>query len=112
MLQWAHQNGCPWNVWTCSKAAEGGHLEVLQWARQNGCPWDAKTCEAAASKGHLEMLQWARENGCPWDEFTWTRAQRNCRPYLVEHGCPCAPRRFVDSKLRVFERGRERAIDR
>ena len=22
------------------QAAQGGHLEVLQWARQNGCPWD------------------------------------------------------------------------
>ena len=25
-------------------AAGGGHLEVLQWARQNGCPWDEQTC--------------------------------------------------------------------
>jgi hypothetical protein len=33
------------NAGTCSRAAEGGHLEVLQWARDNGCPWDAMTCE-------------------------------------------------------------------
>ena len=39
-LQWAHQNGCPWDEETCSIAAEEGHLEVLQWLRQNGCPWD------------------------------------------------------------------------
>ena len=26
-------------------AAEEGHLEVLQWARENGCPWDEYTCE-------------------------------------------------------------------
>ena len=27
----------------CREAASGGHLEVLQWARQNGCPWDWET---------------------------------------------------------------------
>ena len=69
-------------------AAEGGHLEVLQWAHQNGCPWDEGTCKAAAKKGHLEVLKWARQNGCPWGLNTWKRAQRNCRAYLIEHGCP------------------------
>ena len=53
---------------TCSGAAEGGHLEVLQWARENGCPWDSDTCDKAAGKGHLEVLKWARQNGCPWDK--------------------------------------------
>ena len=38
MLQWARQNGCPWDWMTCTFAAKGGHLEVLQWARENGCP--------------------------------------------------------------------------
>ena len=28
---------------------EEGHLEVLQWARQNGCPWDANTWYFAKS---------------------------------------------------------------
>ena len=51
--------------------AEEGCLELLQWARENGCPWDFRTCEAAARGGHLEVLQWAREHGCPWDEDTW-----------------------------------------
>ena len=31
-------NECPWNEWTCTEAAFGGHLGVLQWARENGCP--------------------------------------------------------------------------
>ncbi len=52
---------------TCTEAAKGGHLEVLQWARQNGCPWNELTCTEAAKGGHLEVLQWARENGCPFD---------------------------------------------
>ena len=34
---------------TCDAAAEEGHLEVLQWARQNGCPWDEKTWNYAHS---------------------------------------------------------------
>ena len=104
------------------RGRSGGHLEVLQWARENGCPWDEETCSArlreatwrcfsgrvrtgargtrrrantrrgeatwrccsgrvrtgargtrrtcenAAGGGHLEVLKWARENGCP---FTW-----------------------------------------
>ena len=34
MLKYAHENGCPWNEGTCSKAAEGGHLEVLKYAHE------------------------------------------------------------------------------
>ena len=44
----------PWDGWTCSKAARGGHLEVLKWARANGCPWDEVIRELAASKGYVE----------------------------------------------------------
>jgi len=40
MLKWARENDCPWDEWTCTFAAEGGHLETLKWARTNGCPWD------------------------------------------------------------------------
>ena len=32
-------------------------LEVLQWARENGCPWDVDTCAFAAGGGHLEVLE-------------------------------------------------------
>ena len=45
---------------TCGRAAEGGHLEVLQWARQNGCPWDSDTCAGAAQFGHLGHGLWLR----------------------------------------------------
>jgi hypothetical protein len=64
----------PWDAWTCSYAAWGGHLRVLKWARANGCPWDDRTCEYAAKGGHLEVLKWARENRCPWNEWTCWRA--------------------------------------
>ena len=58
-------NGCPWDEWTCARAAAGGHLDELQWARLNGCPWVKWTCTFAAEGGHLDVLQWARLNGCP-----------------------------------------------
>ena len=71
VLQWARQNGCPWD----NNAAREGHLlvrgtragtrhlEVLQWARQNGCPWDVRSCiYSAQNRGHLDVLQWLREN--------------------------------------------------
>jgi hypothetical protein len=38
---------------------------VLKWARENGCPWDVNTCRRAAAEGHLEVLKWARANGAP-----------------------------------------------
>jgi hypothetical protein len=57
MLQWARENGCPWNVLTCYYAAYKGHLEVLKWARANDCLWDERTRLLAASKGYVERPQ-------------------------------------------------------
>ena len=74
MLQWARQSGCRWHEWTCSYAAQGGHLAVLQWAQQNGCSWDEETCARAAAGGHLAVLQWARQSGCRWNQRTCSRA--------------------------------------
>ena len=50
-------NGCPWNHYTCSKAAQGGHLETFQLARSNGCPWNEDTCKFAAQDGHLDLAK-------------------------------------------------------
>ena len=47
------------------EAAAQGQLEVLQWARENGCPWDNLTCCWAIQYGHIELLNWAVANGCP-----------------------------------------------
>ena len=54
MLKWARDNGCPWNWETCTRAAQGGRLEVLKWARESGCPWTEDTRRLAASKGYVE----------------------------------------------------------
>ena len=62
-----------------SSAWAGGHLETLKWARENGCPWNVWTCTYAARGGQLETLKWARENGCPWNKTSHleTRAREN-----------------------------------
>merc|ERR1712224_383528 len=68
LLQHLHENGCPWNDWTCFWAAQNGHLECLKYAHENGCPWDGETCWRAAEHGHLECLRYAHDNGCPGSE--------------------------------------------
>ncbi|CAB9510828.1 ankyrin repeat protein [Seminavis robusta] len=55
VMQWAHQQGFPWNERTCSGAAAAGHLEIFKWARENGCPWDVQTCASAAEGGHWKF---------------------------------------------------------
>ena len=70
VLKYAHENGCPWNEYTCEAAAEGGHLDVLKYAHENGCRWGQGVCTAAARAGHLDVLKYARENGCPWNKRT------------------------------------------
>jgi hypothetical protein len=81
-------NGCPWDAFTCFRAARGGHFEVLQWARVNDCPWDRWTCAMAAQGGHLEVLQRARANGCPWDERTRRVARGDILEWAVANGVP------------------------
>ncbi len=73
MLQWARNQGCPWNKGVVSAyAMEKGHKEVIQWLIGQD-----KMCAHAASGGHLEVLQWAREQGCPWNEKTCANAARS-----------------------------------
>ena len=48
LLQWAHEQGCPWNATICKLAAQGGHLDSLKYLHDHGCPWYGDTCEAAA----------------------------------------------------------------
>ena len=92
MIEYAHENGCPWSEGTCAGAAKGGHLHVLKYAHENGCPWDRMTCNYAAAGGHLQVLRYARENGCPWSEQTCEYAaidgHLHVLTWLHENGCP------------------------
>ena len=42
----------------CAAAARSGQLEKLKGFRENGCPWEERTCSRAAHGGHLELLSW------------------------------------------------------
>ena len=86
VLQYLHENGCPWDERTCWKAALGGHLDMLQYAHENGCPWDESTCYEAAKRGHLHVLMYAHENGCPWDEWTCETAAEGGRRDVLDCG--------------------------
>jgi hypothetical protein len=49
-LKYAHENGCPWNEYTCMRAAKGGHLHCLIYLYENGCPLDKKECLTVANR--------------------------------------------------------------
>jgi len=54
--EWAKQVDCAeWNTFTCAAGAAGGP-QHLQYSRDNACPWTARTCTKAALGGHLDLL--------------------------------------------------------
>lgn len=81
LLQWAHEQSCPWNADTCWAAAEGGHLGCLKWLHEHGCPWFGRTCLAAAYGGHLDCLKYLvcvlDVRGCEWNADSCAAAARN-----------------------------------
>ena len=83
-LQWARDNGAPWNEYVCIRAAEGGHLQLPQWARANGAPWCEETCAKAARGGHLQLLQWVRANGCGWSDRTCHEAAKHGHLHILQ----------------------------
>ena len=46
----------------CAEMARNGNMELLIFLHENGCPWDIRTCSLAAEFGHLECLKYAHEN--------------------------------------------------
>ena len=94
-LEWAQENGCPWDKESCKNAADRGHLQVLQWLRAQGCPWDQSICDVAFRQGHYHVLEWARENGCPWKALDTSMCCMAAREgdlrglqWLRAQGCP------------------------
>ena len=97
IIQWAREDGCPWNLSTSLAAAEAGHLHILQWLQENDCPWHTKICRTAAERGHLHILQWLRESHR--DDFDSEFDSRMCSAaagagqlhvlqWLRDNGCP------------------------
>ena len=77
LCDWAVRSGMPQN-YACSRAAMGGHLNVLQWLRSQNppCVWDECACSGAAMGGHLGVLQWLRSQDppCPRNRWACSRA--------------------------------------
>ena len=68
----------------CFYAARYGQLNILIWAHENGYPWDKYTCRYAAH-GHLDCLIYAYEHGCPYEKRLCEYAARNdpdCLAYV------------------------------
>ena len=77
MLQYLHENGCPWNSETCLYAADNGHLPALKYLHENGCPWDEGTCAYATVNEHWDCLQYAVDNKCDeWENYAEKYARR------------------------------------
>ncbi len=62
-LQWARENGCPWDKNTCVHTACGGHMSTLQWALENKSKCPANICDWAGLHGRLQVLQWLKDKG-------------------------------------------------
>jgi hypothetical protein len=62
-LKYAHENGCPWDEYTCNYAVESEHLECLKYAYENGCPCDKeKIYILAKENNHLDCLEYINDN--------------------------------------------------
>ena len=48
-----------------------GHLPALQYLHENGCPWDISTCTWAAERKRWDCcLQYLVDNKCPeWETY-------------------------------------------
>ena len=72
--QWARNGDL--DEWTCASADHKGHLPLLQWARQNGCPWNEESIKSYLQNSHNQLLnfygprRWLeRELGIQWDSI-------------------------------------------
>jgi hypothetical protein len=74
-LKWLHAHGATLNDRTADIAAEGGAVHVLEWLQQQqGIEISETTMTFAAMHGHLQLCQWLRAQQCPWDGSTTTVA--------------------------------------
>ena len=48
----------------CHNVSRKGHFECLKYAHENGCPWDEWTCRQAFQNKHLDCLKYCIVNNC------------------------------------------------
>ena len=70
IMRWLESNGADLKQHKdlCGSAATGGSLDCLKLARARGCPFDNYTCFRAAIHGHVHSLAWLIDNGAPLGE--------------------------------------------
>ena len=56
------------------EAAREGHLEIIEYAHDNDCPWGLSTAFNAVSRGDLQMLRYGTEHGMPLNRNTFFEA--------------------------------------
>ena len=64
VLQWLHENGCPWNNWAYTNPAKYGRIDIVKWLHENECPWDNWACVFASDHNQTEILKYLFRNGC------------------------------------------------
>lgn len=69
-----------------AEVARCGWMSILQWARENGCPWDVSTTIAASAAGRVDVLQWAVRHGCPVSARVWRKAVKKGRENVIQSG--------------------------
>lgn len=87
ILQFLHENRCPWIEAVCSVAAHCGHLSILKYARENGCPCGVYALIEATRGGATETAEYLRSFG-GYEEIPVPEYQeRHLDPCLMGHGC-------------------------
>lgn len=111
LLQYLHNQGCPWDSRAVSQAVHFGHLDCLQYLLEQGCPRSDSACTIAARYGYLDCLQYLHEHGCPWDEDTCAAAagtgKLDCLQYAHQQGCAMETstvrEAMIKNKLECFQ---------
>ena len=87
LLQWIREEKkCEWDEKTSAVAAEQGNLEMVKYCVANQCAIDAFSCSNAAENGHLKCLKYLHEDvKAPWDCETANLAALNGHLHILEY---------------------------
>jgi hypothetical protein len=90
-LRWLREQGCPWAaVEVCSKAAEGGRIEVMHYLVNKLAVATPEVLQdmlyAAGACNKLAAAQWLRQQGAEWptDLYEWNEV---CLAWARQQGC-------------------------
>lgn len=90
-----HRAGHALTEATAYYAAQGGCLELMQFLHDNTCPWGETTATNASRHGHLHILQYLIDSGCPCNTDVYEVAKiynhKHILKYLDhEQSCRCS----------------------